>query len=152
VTRTLADGTDPTLIASLPGRARRFVDETATPGTKYTYSITVRGEFGTSSSSPALAATAPVLPTTFWLVAPNPFRGSTTIAAHLAKSAQINLAIFDVAGRRVTTIASGRRGAGEERYTWNGIDDAGKRAPAGVYFVRLRVDDQTFHQKLVIVR
>ena len=64
----------------------------------------------------------------------------------------MNLTVFDVAGRRVATIASGLRNAGEVRYEWNGIDDTGNRVPAGVYFCRLQVGGQSFNQKLVIVR
>ena len=152
VIRTLADGSNPKTLATLPGTTHRFVDKTATPGTGYAYSITVSGVNGTSFSSPALTAAPPVLPTTFWLLSPNPFRESTTIGAHLAERANMNIMVFDVAGRRVATIASGVRNAGEMRYQWNGIDDAGNRVPAGVYFVRLRVNDRTFHQKLVVVR
>jgi hypothetical protein len=152
VIRTLADGSNPKTLATLPGTTHRFVDKTATPGTGYAYSITVSGVNGTSFSSPALTAAPPVLPTTFWLLSPNPFRESTSIGAHLAERANMNLMVFDVAGRRVATIASGVRNAGEVRYQWNGIDDAGNRVPAGVYFVRLRVNDRTFHQKLVVVR
>jgi FlgD Ig-like domain len=152
VVRTLADGTNPRTLATLPGTARKFVDKTATPGTSYGYSVTVRGENGTSYSSAPLEVAPPVLPTTFWLLSPNPFHERTTIAAHLAARANINVMIFDVGGRRVATIASGVRDAGEVRYEWNGIDDAGNRVPAGVYFCRLQVGGQRFNQKLVIVR
>ena len=151
ITRTLADGTSPVALATLPGTARRFVDKTANPGTSYAYSITVRGVNGTAFSSPGLEAAPPVLPTTFWLLSPNPFRESTTIAAHLAERANINVTVFDVGGRRVATIASGVHDAGEVRFEWNGIDEAGDRVPAGVYFCRLQVGGQRFNQKLVVV-
>jgi hypothetical protein len=43
------------------------------------------------------------------------------------------------------------RDAGELRYEWNGVDDAGNRVPAGVYFCRLTAGGKNFNQKLVIV-
>jgi flagellar hook assembly protein FlgD len=42
-----------------------------------------------------------------------------------------------VDGRRVRTITSGLRDAGEYRLEWNGADDSGHRIAPGVYYARL---------------
>jgi hypothetical protein len=75
---------------------------------------------------------------------PNPFRHgqSTTIqfaVPAVAGSAQstIDLAVYDVAGRRVRSLARGAVIAGEQAVAWDGRDDDGVEAPAGVYVVRL---------------
>ena len=152
VERTPEQGGAAVTLSTLPGNAREFVDLAPKGGERYTYRVIVYGKFGSSYSSPTLAMTAPLLPNKLWLSYPNPFRDTTTISAHLAADANTNLAIFDVAGRRVAKLASGMRGAGEHIFTWNGSDETGKRVPAGVYFCRLQVGDQVFREKLVVVR
>ncbi len=67
--------------------------------------------------------------------------GETTIA----------LALFDVAGRHVRTLASGSRTAGEYTVPWDRSDAAGGRAPAGIYFVRLRTGTAEIARKLVLL-
>ena len=51
-------------------------------------------------------------------------------------SAQLEL--YDVAGRRVWSHDMGSLPAGRHGADWSGRDAAGRMAPAGVYFVRLR--------------
>ena len=64
---------------------------------------------------------------------PNPFNPSTTIAFDLPKSAEIELAIFDIAGRKVATVAAGKYAAGSHSLNF----DAAHLA-SGVYFYQLR--------------
>lgn len=69
---------------------------------------------------------------------PNPFNPSTVLAFDLPGPAEVSLQIYDAAGRRVRTLlADAPVAAGRNRATWNGRDDAGRTAPAGVYFYRL---------------
>ena len=51
-------------------------------------------------------------------------------------AAPLQIDIYDVAGRRVRSLADGTRSPGEHTVVWNGRDDAGNRAATGVYFVR----------------
>src|SRR5205814_4993664 len=63
---------------------------------------------------------------------PNPFNGSTTFSIRLPASAPVDLAVHDLAGRRIATLAHAVYGAGEHSFSWDG---AGARD--GLYFVRL---------------
>ncbi len=70
-------------------------------------------------------------------VSPNPSSGGqVTIDYALAdKSAGETVAIYDIAGRRVSTLSSGlKNGSGQMQ--WNGRSDDGRPVAAGVYFVR----------------
>ena len=46
-------------------------------------------------------------------------------------------AVFDVSGRLVRTLADGTLEAGVHELLWNGDDDQGASAAAGIYFVRM---------------
>jgi flagellar hook assembly protein FlgD len=54
----------------------------------------------------------------------------------LPHGAPVSLEIFDLAGRRVATLASGERGAGRYQLRWTGMNESGGRVQAGLYFVR----------------
>jgi hypothetical protein len=68
------------------------------------------------------------------LVYPNPSPGRTTIAWRGDRTAMEAVTILDVAGREVWT--SRGDAAGQTLVTWDGFSREGRRAPAGVYFVR----------------
>ena len=64
---------------------------------------------------------------------PNPFHTATTISYRLTDISHIELNMYDVLGRRVSTLVSGTRPAGIHRVTWEptGLDP-------GIYFCELR--------------
>jgi len=72
---------------------------------------------------------------------PNPFHGSTRFAFTVsdASGADVDMSVFDVAGRRMATVARGRFGAGSHVVQWDGRGLDGSRARAGMYFVRGRI-------------
>jgi len=71
---------------------------------------------------------------------PNPFARVCTIelndAAADARAGSIPLEIFDVSGRRVKLVLGETAENGILRWQWNGDEDSGQKAAAGVYFVR----------------
>jgi hypothetical protein len=70
---------------------------------------------------------------------PNPFHDTTRIDYDLPESAHVELAIYDVAGRRLRTLVDGDRSDGRNTIEWDGRDAAGQALPRGVYFCRLHV-------------
>ncbi len=69
---------------------------------------------------------------------PNPFNPSTTISYELPETATVDLVIFDLAGQIVKTLAAAEVvGSGRHEVVWNGRDNMGRAAAAGVYFCRL---------------
>ena len=55
----------------------------------------------------------------------------------------------DVRGRRIATLAAGSLAAGDHVVQWNGRDDRGREASAGVYFVRLQADREVATKKVL---
>jgi len=79
--------------------------------------------------------------------APNPFNPSTVIRFSLARDGEIDLRVYDAAGRAVATLARGRATKGAHAVTWrpNGLS-------SGIYFYVLRTHEATFTRKAVLVR
>lgn len=82
---------------------------------------------------------------------PNPMHGGTEIAFQLPREAAVELAIFDLGGRRVATLANGRLGAGPHSLRWNAQDDGGRRVPAGLYFARFTTPGLARVQRVVLL-
>jgi predicted outer membrane repeat protein len=85
------------------------------------------------------------------VVGPNPARGDVDVSFELARAGDVALMVYDVSGRLVRRLASGRMEAGGHRVPWNGIGARG-RVPAGVYFVRLRAGEVSESHRVVILR
>ncbi len=85
------------------------------------------------------------------LVGPNPFVARTSIGFTLPAPDAVELAVHDLSGRRVRRLAGGRLAAGPHRVEWDGRLEDGRRAAAGVYFVRLVASGTRLEAKLVKV-
>jgi hypothetical protein len=72
--------------------------------------------------------------------APNPSAATTLIAWQLPRSAAGELSVWDAQGRRVCTLQRGTLPSGRQVSSWDGRDAEGRRAPAGIYYARLRAD------------
>ena len=84
--------------------------------------------------------------------APNPARGGAAIGFTLASAGPARLTIYQVNGRLVRTLASGVHEAGVYRVDWDGTDDAGRLAAAGVYYFDLEAAGRRQHRPLVLLR
>jgi hypothetical protein len=82
---------------------------------------------------------------------PNPFRDRTVIHFVAAQAATVELAVFDIAGRRVRTLLRGAAAAGEHDAPWDGLDDAGRRVAPGVYLYRLQLGERVAGGRLVLL-
>jgi len=83
---------------------------------------------------------------------PNPFNSRTVIHFDLARESQVQLNVYDVAGRLVRTLINAKRGGQRHAVRWDGRDDRGNPVASGVYFYRLHVGDFTDAKKLVVMK
>jgi hypothetical protein len=96
------------------------------------------------STSPTIDAPREL---TLGLQGPNPpVGGATTIRYGLPSSGQVELSIYDAAGRRVGTLVQGTVDAGWHTATWD------PNVAAGVYFARMTVNGKTLTHRLVMLR
>ncbi len=114
---------------------------------------------GTSTSGDALAARArpgasgTPLPTALelGLPVPNPFAAGTTLRLGLLVATQVRADVYDLAGRRVATVARGRLDAGWHTLAWDGRSRSGSQTAPGIYLLRVVADRRTFDRRLVVM-
>jgi aminopeptidase N len=82
---------------------------------------------------------------------PNPATGPVSIRFALAASGRVALRLFDANGRLVRTVFDGNAGAGRTDVPWDGLDAAGRRVPAGIYFARLTGAQGDLAQKIAVM-
>ena len=83
---------------------------------------------------------------------PNPFNPSTTISYELDSPGQVELQVFDLAGRLVRTLYSGSEGAGRHEKVWMGRDKDGRVVATGVYFYRLQAGDEVETRRMLLAK
>jgi len=83
---------------------------------------------------------------------PNPFNPRTFITYRMPERGTVELAVYDIAGRRVAVLGRGLKSEGEHRATWSGLNDAGDPVSTGVYFVRLDALGISRAEKVVLLK
>lgn len=90
--------------------------------------------------------------TGFKSIHPNPFNPQTTVAFAIASAGRVRIAVFDVRGTLVRRLVDESMPAGEHSIVWHGIDDAGRPAASGIYFVRMIAGGFTETRKIVLLK
>ncbi|MBD3223013.1 hypothetical protein GF314_17425 [bacterium] len=71
---------------------------------------------------------------------PNPFNPQTTVTFELARPATVEVAVYDLRGRRIWRSPVRRVEAGPGTVAWTGVDRTGRRVPGGLYVYRILAD------------
>jgi hypothetical protein len=79
--------------------------------------------------------------------ATNPVRGATEVSFRLPHAGRVTLQVFDAGGRLVQELAKGVRGGGDHRVPFDAA-----AVPSGVYFYRLRFENQQRVERCVVLR
>jgi hypothetical protein len=87
----------------------------------------------------------------FAVAGANPAQGSARFHFGLPQAGRVELAIYDVGGRRVATIARGELAAGWYDREWTMNDDGGVPA-SGVYFARMLAGGRLLSSRVVMLR
>jgi len=78
---------------------------------------------------------------------PNPFNASTEIKFNLKADGETHLDVYDIAGRKISTLISGYLHAGEHSISFDGSHLA-----SGIYYYRLITGDKTITNKMVLLK
>jgi len=83
---------------------------------------------------------------------PNPFNPQTQIVFEMAVPGDVQLQIYDSAGRLVTTLVNEHRESGRHEVLWNGRDQSGRMASAGVYLYRLETLGTSTTKRVTLIK
>jgi flagellar hook assembly protein FlgD len=83
---------------------------------------------------------------------PNPFNPSTSIEFTVPREMEARLELYDVRGRRVRNLYSGRVTAGLTTIEWDGLDDRGMAVASGVYTYALITEDGTSARRMTLLK
>ncbi len=124
-----------------------FVDRDA-PAKECRYWLEVVASVGKTQTVGPAAVPPATRPAAFTLHqnVPNPVAGATTFSFELPEGADVDLAVYDAAGRKVAAVAEGYFAAGRHDVTFHGY-----LAP-GVYVYRLDAGSWSAARKMVAVK
>jgi len=84
---------------------------------------------------------------------PNPFNPVTTFVYQVPPpGGDVELAIYNVAGQRVTSLVREHKPAGVYKVTWNGESERGGAVASGVYFVQMRAGSYAETRKIMFLK
>ncbi len=106
------------------------------------------------SAPTIVASNSTILPAEFGLEQnyPNPFNPVTTIDYCLSRKSRVELAVYDLGGRKIRTLVSSAKEPGSHSAIWNGCDSQGKFVASGIYFYRLTTDRRTLSRKMTLLK
>ena len=78
---------------------------------------------------------------------PNPFNPITTIRYELPKRSEVQIMIYDLLGRRVTTLVSENQDAGYKSIQWDASN-----VSSGMYFYQIRAGEFVQTRKMVLLK
>lgn len=165
----IAEGVQPAGPPDVGHTPYELTDVALEPGVQYEYfirgtiDIVYRGETVTIVRESPMISTQAAVPREASVsnVAPNPFNpdlGRTWLSVTLPQGSQtlvqtpVELSVFDVAGRRVNTIANGKFLGDVHTFSWDGTDDRGLPVPSGIYFFRLVAAEEITSRKVLVIR
>jgi hypothetical protein len=83
---------------------------------------------------------------------PNPFNPGTAMNYQIARASDVTIKVYDMMGKEVRTLVSGKKSAGAYSVAWNGTDSRGQRVPSGIYFCRMTAGGTTQIQKMTLIK
>lgn len=86
------------------------------------------------------------------MITENPARGPVEAELRLSRPGPVAARIYNVRGALVRTIQDGPAPAGISALRWDGRDDRGATAPAGIYFLRVETPTGRASHKVALLR
>jgi hypothetical protein len=106
------------------------------------------------AAQPTAIRESDILPAEFALRQnyPNPFNGRTEISFTLAVPSDVNLSVFDIAGRLVSAQTFAGLDAGHHTIHWDSRLPDGSELPSGIYLYKLQAGDRSDTRKMALVK
>ncbi len=78
---------------------------------------------------------------------PNPFNAETTIKYSLLEDSPVRLEIYNILGRKVSTLVDEEQPAGVKSVNWNASDYS-----SGVYYAKLDIGEKSFIKRMLLLK
>lgn len=85
-------------------------------------------------------------------VFPNPFNDQTSIVIDLSSDSQTELGVYDLNGKLISELHTGKMLAGTSVFIWDGTNMEGAELPDGLYYVKSKINDTYSYIKLMHIR
>jgi hypothetical protein len=149
-------------LGELPAGTHRttLLDQALPAGDSFDLRLTARSSY---ENGPVARLDAPLTPATGEAIGaravllgnrPNPFRAETEIRFLVPgpEARRVTIEVFDLTGRRVTTMLDEDVAPGMASVHWDGTAADGRPVGAGVYFYRVAVGDERFTAKMLRIQ
>ena len=83
---------------------------------------------------------------------PNPFNPTTTLSYELPKDAFVNIAIYDMMGKKIKTLVNGLQSIGYKTIKWDATNEKDHPVSAGLYLYTIHADDFRYTRKMVVLK
>ena len=83
---------------------------------------------------------------------PNPFNPITTLRYDIPEDAMVNITIYDIMGRKVSTLVNSQQTAGYKSIQWNATNDKGTPVSAGLYLYTIEAGQFRQTKKMVLLK
>ena len=83
---------------------------------------------------------------------PNPFNPNTRIAFSLDQPENVEISVYDLAGRRVATLQQGEMGIGDHAVVWNGRTDGGTPVASGQYRYVMKTAQGQVSRSMILLK
>jgi beta-glucanase (GH16 family) len=83
---------------------------------------------------------------------PNPFNPLTIINYQVPGSDLVNISVYNLLGKTISTLVNEVKTPGEYRTVWNGKDINGNDVPSGIYFYSIRAGNLVQVKKMVLLK
>lgn len=83
---------------------------------------------------------------------PNPFNPQTVIEYALPHDSRVQIAVYNVLGRKVKVLKDQWEEAGYRSVVWDGKDQKGEEVGTGIYFYKIQADSFVKTKKMVLLK
>lgn len=113
------------------------------------YQITFEGPNGVDDDLIEFISKVPIK---FLTNFPNPFNPVTTISFELNQKGKTLVEIFNVKGQKVKTLLNEQLDIGIHSLVWRGLDKQNQKVASGIYFYRVKVNNEEKINKMIMMK
>ncbi len=83
---------------------------------------------------------------------PNPFNPETTIKWNQTKKSQVQISLYNVKGRKISTLYNDVNPAGEHSFVFNSSNQKKYSLSSGIYLLKISLDDTIITKKIILLK